>query len=214
MLPGGKHEYGSSEAYIMLIGCGFFASISIRNCAYDSYLYFNPAPASAPQQSITRIEETVKVEPVWNCIEDDSFIGCKASGNCTNINGVCQPTKDEHCAQSLICEYEGRCSFYKRDCMPTKDEHCANSSACKESGICSLTRGPVTWYCEPTKPKHCAQSEDCKFFGRCSLVNYGDRFYCFVTSEKECAKSDLCKEKGMCSLDRRKDVMMNKCVKK
>ena len=92
---------------------------------------------------------------------------CHRFGKCSDVDGRCQATEDEHCAQSDICREAGGCALVNARCIPTKDEHCAQSDACERWGPCSNVGRRWT----VIKDEHCAQATRCTEYGACSNVD-------------------------------------------
>lgn len=195
-----------TDSEVFVIVCIIWAPIAIRNCAYDSYLYFNPAPA--PEQSITRIKETNQSNeinivtrktlrtPVDNCTLD-----CKVNGKCSLINGECIATKALDCLRSERCKEEAWCSPSNGQCTILLDRDCIMSDQCKVYGRCMLYGES----CVATKSIECARSLNCKKYGFCSVDGEGG---CQATFKADCVRSEVCRKYGFCS------AVKGKCAKK
>ncbi len=209
-----EHEYGGLEVYVILISSIVIAPLFLFFCAYDSYLYFNPAPASAPASNrvvlkpITRIKETNKSNEV-NIVTrktlhgpaDNCTLDCKINGECSLINGECIATKTLDCLQSERCKEHALCSLSNGQCTMLTNRDCIMSDQCKVYGKC------MAWIsgCVATKSIECARSLNCKKYGFCSVDGEGG---CEAIFKIDCVRSEVCRKYGFCS------AVKGKCAKK
>lgn len=176
-----EHEYGELEVYVILISSIVIAPLFLFFCAYDSYLYFNPAPASnkvvlkpitntynsnylnTPSEPYVIISK--RLDGPVDCTQD-----CKINGKCSLVNGQCTILTHKDCIRSDQCKIYGRCMQWgiwpDHRCKAISNSDCRSSLNCKEYGFCSIGKHG----CEAHFEEDCVKSEICKKYGFCSAV--------------------------------------------
>jgi len=89
--------------------------------------------------------------------------GCKAWGECANVNGICLAGSEAVCQASSGCTDHGRCHLLGALCRATLSADCRNSTACKTSSYCVARDG----ICVTGSDADCAESELCSGYGLC-----------------------------------------------
>jgi hypothetical protein len=66
---------------------------------------------------------------------------CRRFGFCTVVRGGCALSPDDACGALTECDYRAKCTKRGDQCVPTRDEHCAMSLLCILDGLCRLEGG-------------------------------------------------------------------------
>lgn len=96
---------------------------------------------------------------------------CRARGACHPRDGICEPTSEVDCMNTLQCLTEGRCRFdaSRNFCYPSPED-CARSTGCALEGICTLEGDPFggPGHCALTSFGSCEGTLACTRDGRCA----------------------------------------------
>jgi hypothetical protein len=108
---------------------------------------------------------------------EDCSARCKQSGACVPKDGMCVPTKPEHCKSSEDCRLMANCTLGefggRLACLIGSDADCRQSKQCKEYGKCTKFKSTRSYACVPGSVADCKQSQGCKKAGRCRVRDPG-----------------------------------------